>query len=88
MTQTTTVLGLLGAFALFGAAEARGQQPSPESAGFINFNVGAQPQRRTINTSESFTLYDESATVTSNQPIQNGLMSFAGLAGTGSISWQ
>jgi hypothetical protein len=74
VTQTTTVLGLIGAFALLGASEARPQQPSPASAGFINFNVGAQPQRRTINTSESFSLYDERATVTSNQPIKNGMI--------------
>ena len=74
MTQTTTVLGLIGAFALSGAAEARAQQPSPASAGFINFNVGAQPQWRTINTSESFPVYDERATVTSNQPIKNGVV--------------
>jgi hypothetical protein len=72
VTQTTTVLGLIGAFAVSGAAEVRAQQPSP--AEFINFNVGAQPQRRTINTSESFSVYDESATVTSNQPIKNGVV--------------
>jgi len=74
VTQTTTVLGLIGAFALSGAAEVSAQQPSPANAGFINFNVGAQPQRRTINTSESFTIYDESATVTSNQPVKNGVV--------------
>lgn len=74
MTQTTTVLGLIAAFVLSGAAEARAQQPPPASAGFINVNVGAQPQRRTIHTSESFPLYDESATVTSTQPIQNGVI--------------
>ncbi len=48
VTQTTTVLGLIGAFALSGAAEVRAQQPSPSRPGFINVNVGAQPQRRTI----------------------------------------
>jgi len=72
VTQTTTVLGLIGAFALIGAAEARAQQALP--AGFINFNIGAQPQRRTIDTFESFSLYDEAATVTSNQPIVNGVV--------------
>ena len=72
VTQTTTVLGLIGAFALSGASEVRAQQPSPSRAGFINVNVGAQPQRHTIQTSESFPLYDETATVKSNQPIQGG----------------
>ena len=73
MTQTTTVLALI-TFAWLSAAEARAQQPPPASAGFITVNVGAQPQRRTINTSESFSLYDEKATVTSNQPIKNGVI--------------
>ena len=59
---------------MLGAAEVGAQQPSPASAGFINVSVGAQPQRRTIQTSESFPLYDEIATVTSNQPIKNGVI--------------
>lgn len=57
------------AFALAGAAETRAQ-----NAGFLNVNVGAQPQRRTIQTASSFSLYDEAVTVTSNQPIQSGLL--------------
>jgi hypothetical protein len=47
-------------------------QPNPGSAAFLNINVGAQPQQRTIATSESFPLYDETATVTSSQPVNNG----------------
>jgi hypothetical protein len=74
VTQTTTVLGLIGAFALLAAAEPGAQQPPPESAGFLNVNVAAQPQRRTIQTTGSFPLYDEAVTVTSNQPIQNGVL--------------
>jgi hypothetical protein len=74
VTQTTTVVGLIAAFTLAGAVEATAQQPSPASSGFVNVNIAAQPQRRTINTSERFTLYDESATVTSNQPIKNGVV--------------
>lgn len=47
---------------------------SPVNAGYLNVNVGAQPQRRTIRTADSFSLYDETATVTSSQPIKNGPM--------------
>jgi hypothetical protein len=41
-------------------------------AGFINVDVGAQPQRQTITASSSFPLYDEVATVTDVQRIRNG----------------
>jgi hypothetical protein len=41
-------------------------------AGFLNVDVGAQPQRRTITASNSFALYDETATVTAVQRIRNG----------------
>lgn len=75
MTKITRVLGLMATCALVGGARLEAQGPPPrESAGFINVNVGAQPQRRTIQASQSFSLYDETATVTSNQPIKNGPM--------------
>src|SRR5262245_1257079 len=45
---------------------------SPGSRAFLNVDVGAQPQQRTVTTSQSFTLYDETATVTSTQPERNG----------------
>src|SRR5439155_2264247 len=47
-------------------------QQDPGNRAFIDVNVGAQPQRHTLNTSSTFSLYDEVATVTSNQPIPNG----------------
>ena len=40
--------------------------------GFINIDAGAQPQRQTITASNSFPLYDETATVTVTQRIRNG----------------
>jgi hypothetical protein len=39
---------------------------------FLNINAGAQPQQRTIATSETFPLYDETAIVTSTHPVSNG----------------
>jgi len=47
-------------------------QPYPISRTFISLNAGAQPQRRTITTSSTFSIYEEPATVTSKQPIRNG----------------
>jgi hypothetical protein len=40
--------------------------------GFVNIDVGAQPQRQTITASTSFPLYDETATITDTQRIRNG----------------
>ena len=40
--------------------------------GFINIDAGAQPQRQTITATNSFPLYDETATVTVTQRIRNG----------------
>ena len=35
--------------------------------GFLNIDAGAQPQRQTITATNSFPLYDETATVTVTQ---------------------
>jgi hypothetical protein len=48
--------------------------PSPIEKGFIDIRAGAQPQRRTITPGTSFSLYDETATISSSQPINNGPM--------------
>lgn len=73
MTKTKSVLGVMMAVLLAGAGEARAQrQPAGGGRGFLNVNVGAQPQQRLITTSESFPLYDETATITSSQPVENG----------------
>jgi hypothetical protein len=62
---------LIGAWAL--PARAQGQT-YPQQAAFINVSVGAQPQRRTLNATDSFSLYDETATTTSVQRIRNGAL--------------
>lgn len=48
-----------------GAAAADGKM-------FASIEFGAQPTQRTITSSTSFSLYDETATVTTTQPIHNG----------------
>ena len=42
--------------------------------GFLNIDAGAQPQRQTITATNSFPLYDETATVTVAQRIRNGVV--------------
>jgi hypothetical protein len=61
------------AFLLIGSsnAVAQGQQYTPERA-FISVNAGMQPQRYTIHTADTFSIYDESGAVTSTLPIRNG----------------
>ena len=73
MTKTTTILVLMTGLALTVAPAAKAQiPPPPASLGFLNVNYGAQPQRRTLSTSVSFPLYDETATMTTDQGIGNG----------------
>jgi hypothetical protein len=64
------VLG--SALILLGSATADAQTTYPDQPGFVNLAYGAQPQRRTIETSTSFPLYDETATVDVTQAVRNG----------------
>jgi hypothetical protein len=48
------------------------QEREPVDSVYINVDAGAQPQRRTVTSSSSFPLYDETATVTADQRIRNG----------------
>jgi hypothetical protein len=57
----------------FGATAARAQSGSFERKVFGSIDVGAQPQQQTIETSTSFPLYDETATVVTHQPVHNGV---------------
>ena len=55
-------------------------QGAPEQKLFANIEFGAQPTQRTVTSSTSFSLYDETATVTTSQPIHNGPL-FGGSVG-------
>lgn len=81
MTKATLVVALTTTLLAgsTGIAQAQGQ-PAPETTIFLTLEIGAQPQQRTIDTTSSFPLYDETATLTSSQPIHNGPM-FAVSAG-------
>jgi hypothetical protein len=41
---------------------------------FVSFEVGAQPQQRDTASESSFPLYDETATITATNPVQNGVV--------------
>ncbi len=71
MRRATTLLAVGAALILAGATDAAAQT-SGELLPFAAVYAGAQPQRRTITSTETFPLYDETATVTSSQRIRNG----------------
>ena len=52
-------------------AAAQAQTPISDRA-FVTVDVGAQPQQRSLATSQSFSLYDETASITSSEGIKNG----------------
>jgi hypothetical protein len=73
MTKTKTVLGLLIGLSLGAAPHVSGQTLSslpPQY--FVNVNVGAQPQSRTITANTSFPLYEETATIDTDYRIPSG----------------
>jgi Outer membrane protein beta-barrel domain len=73
MTKTTIVLIVLTGLFLGSArsTSAQGLSPLPPQY-FVNVNVGAQPQDRTITSNTTFPLYDETATIDSTYQIPSG----------------
>src|SRR4029450_6037057 len=73
MTKTTSVLILLTALFLGSvrSTSAQGLSPLPPQY-FVNVNVGAQPQDRTITSNTSFPLYDETATIDATYNVPSG----------------
>ena len=66
MLKTTRILVMAGVMAAVGS-EARAQtQPPPATLGFVNVNFGTQPSSRTFGRSESFPVYGETATLTTD----------------------
>jgi len=57
---------------LAGVQQAQAQGAAPEQKLFAGIEFGAQTTQRTVSSSTSFSLYDETATVTTSQPIHNG----------------
>jgi hypothetical protein len=73
VTKNKIVLGLAMAVLLAGGTDALAQGRALSSGrAYLNINFGAQPQEREISTADTFTLYDEQATVETTQPIKSG----------------
>jgi hypothetical protein len=62
---------MLAACLLAGARVAQAQEELIKT-GFMAINVGAQSTQHEIKTTQTSTIYDETATITSSQPIHNG----------------
>ena len=79
MTKSTFA-GIVMASVLLAGVQQAQAQGAPEQKLFANIEFGAQPTQRTVTSSTSFSLYDETATVTTSQPIHNGPL-FGGSVG-------
>jgi len=67
-----TIVGVLTVGLLAGAARVSNAQGAADSKLFASVEFGAQPTQRTVSSSTTFSLYEETATVTTSQPIHNG----------------
>lgn len=73
MTKRFGLLVLMTGLASIAASEVSAQTPSePPTRMFLNVNVGAQPSRRFIATTTTLNVYEETATVATNQRVGNG----------------
>jgi hypothetical protein len=70
--KTTCVLAACAA--IVAATPAAAQAQGSGDRAFLNFGLGAQPQRQSLTASENFPLYDETATVAAVQHIRNGAL--------------
>jgi len=78
MKHKTTLAALIAGLALAGSSTVTAQTSSTKPI-FVDVNVGAQTQSRTINTTTSFPLYGETAIINSAQGVDGGpLFDFSG----------
>lgn len=73
MANAKNVLGLLAGITLCAAAAANAQSPQPATEKFfVNVNFGEQLATRTVGASATKTVYEETATLSSTQPVNRG----------------
>lgn len=70
--KNATIAVLTSAMALAVAGTARAQSTTIAPEFYLGVDIGAQPNQRSISTQEQFPLYDETATITTNQFVHNG----------------
>src|SRR5262245_28456639 len=69
--KTIVILMTLATMTLASTSLALGAD-DPVKTGFVNFDAGAQPMRRTISASSTFSIYDETGSVDASERIRNG----------------
>jgi hypothetical protein len=75
MKKTSSVMALVLGLVLTATVAARAQSPAPAaSKAFVNVSVGGQLRSDTFGSSSTFTLFNETATVASNQSIGRGFV--------------
>jgi hypothetical protein len=75
MAQIRKVCGLVALFALFAVPYASAQAPSPSTSKFfVFFDVGGQLNSRTLETTSTQTVYEETATLNASLPIGKGVV--------------
>jgi hypothetical protein len=79
MLKTNIILVMAAAMAAFGSDAGAQTQPPPATLGFLNVNFGMQPSSTAVGRSNSFRLYEETATLTTAQ--ENGKGAVVDIAG-------
>jgi hypothetical protein len=74
MKNTTRLLALVAGVLLAAGSTADAQTAPPPPDVFVNVNVGFQAHSHVFTSTDSFTVYDETATVASTQSVSNGLL--------------
>jgi hypothetical protein len=73
MTKTINILAVIGVV-LTAASTVHAQTPSPEGTYFVTISAGSQPQKRTFNSSSTFTSFGETGSVSTNQGVGSGFV--------------
>ena len=76
MTKTTTVIAMMGTLTLAGAVAARAQTPATtdDPSIFVSVSGGGQFQSRTFSETTTFSLFNDTGTVTANQTVGSGFV--------------
>src|SRR5689334_3576415 len=73
MTKTTTTIAMIAGLMLGSAFTAHGQTPSDPNM-FLSISGGGQFQDRTFSETSTFSLFDDTGTVTANQTVGSGFV--------------
>ena len=74
MKKSTLAATVAVMFVMVAGARQASAQTATSGKLYFSFEVGAQPTQREANSETSFPLYDETATISATNPIQNGMV--------------